>query len=95
MTSRGKALPFLALALATLIVVGATVPALPAVAASEPPFVLDFPQDPRSTVFSSTFGASRSGGRRHQGNDLMAPKLTHVYAAAAGTVTALFCHWEA
>ena len=46
MTSREKVLPFLALAL-TLIVVGAMVPALPAEAASEPPFVLYFPQDPR------------------------------------------------
>jgi murein DD-endopeptidase MepM/ murein hydrolase activator NlpD len=95
MTSRGKALPFVALALATLIVVGAMVPALPVVAASEPPFVLDFPQDPQSTVFSSTFGAARSGGRRHQGNDLMAPKLTHVYAAAAGTVTVIDTHGSA
>ena len=42
---------------------------------------------PQPTVFSSTFGAARSSGRRHQGNDLMAPKLTHVYAAAAGIVT--------
>ena len=47
MTSREKVLPFLALALTTLIVVGAMVPALPAEAASEPPFVLYFPQDPR------------------------------------------------
>ncbi|MET0565994.1 MAG: M23 family metallopeptidase [Acidimicrobiia bacterium] len=95
MTSRGKVLPFLTLALSTLIVVGATVPALPAAAASEPPFVLRFPQDPVPTVFSSTFGASRSSGRRHQGNDLMAPKLTHVYAAAAGIVTVIDTHGSA
>ena len=95
MTSRGKALPLLALVLATLVVVGAVVPALPAMAANEPPFVLDFPQDPQTTVFSSTFGASRSGGRRHQGNDLMAPKLTHVYAAAAGVVTVIDTHGSA
>jgi murein DD-endopeptidase MepM/ murein hydrolase activator NlpD len=95
MTSRGKVLPFLTLAISTLIVVGATVPALPAAAASEPPFVLHFPQDPDPTVFSSTFGASRSGGRRHQGNDLMAPKLTHVYAAAAGMVTVIDTHGSA
>ena len=79
----------------TLIVVGAMVPALPAEAASEPPFVLYFPQDPRPTVFSSTFGASRSSGRRHQGNDLMAPKMTHVYAAAAGIVTVIDTHGSA
>ena len=95
MTSGRKAPPFLTLALSTLIIVGATVPALPAAAASEPPFVIDFPQDPQPTVFSSTFGASRSSGRRHQGNDLMAPKLTHVYAAAAGIVTVIETHGSA
>jgi murein DD-endopeptidase MepM/ murein hydrolase activator NlpD len=95
MTSGTKARPFLTLALSTLIIVGATVPALPAEAASEPPFVIDFPQDPQPTVFSSTFGASRSSGRRHQGNDLMAPKLTHVYAAAAGIVTVIDTHGSA
>jgi murein DD-endopeptidase MepM/ murein hydrolase activator NlpD len=95
MTSRGNALSFVTFALSTLIVVGATVPALPAAAASEPPFVVDFPQDPQLTVFSSTFGASRSSGRRHQGNDLMAPKLTHVYAAAAGIVTVIDTHGSA
>jgi murein DD-endopeptidase MepM/ murein hydrolase activator NlpD len=48
---------------------------------------LHFPQDPRVTYFSSTFGAPRPGGRRHQGNDLMASKLTPVYAATEGRVT--------
>lgn len=95
MTCGRKAPPFLTLALSTLIIVGATVPALSAEAASEPPFVIDFPQDPQPTVFSSTFGASRSSGRRHQGNDLMAPKLTHVYAAAAGIVTVIETHGSA
>ena len=58
---------------------------VPALAASE--LKLHFPQDPRITYFSSTFGAPRPGGRRHQGNDLMAPKLTPVYAATDGRVT--------
>ena len=95
MTSREKVLPFLATALTTLIVVGAMVPGLPAEAASEPPFLLYFPQDPQPTVFASTFGASRSSGRRHQGNDLMAPKMTQVYAAAAGIVTVIDTHGSA
>ena len=95
MRSRGKAMPFLILMLSALFVVGTVVPALPAQAASNPPFVLDFPQDAQPTVFSSTYGASRSGGRRHQGNDLMAPKLTHVYAAAAGIVTVIDTHGSA
>jgi murein DD-endopeptidase MepM/ murein hydrolase activator NlpD len=95
MTSRRKAVPFLTLTLSTLIVVGSMVPASPAQAATEPPFILDFPQDAQPTVFSSTFGASRSGGRHHEGNDLMAPKLTHVYAAAAGIVTVVDTHGSA
>ena len=48
-----------------------------------------FPQDPAVTEFSSSFGAVRSEGRRHQGNDLMAPKMTPVYAVADGTVLSL------
>ena len=92
MTSRRKVVPFLTLTIAALVVVGTTVPALPAQAAKNPPFVVDFPQDAQPTVFSSTFGASRSSGRRHLGNDLMAPKLTHIYAAAAGTVTVIETH---
>jgi murein DD-endopeptidase MepM/ murein hydrolase activator NlpD len=81
--------------LPALFVVSVVVPATPAHAASTPPFAVDFPQDAPSTVFSSTFGASRSGGRHHQGNDLMAPKLTHVYAAAAGIVTVIDTHGSA
>ncbi|MFO7547510.1 MAG: M23 family metallopeptidase [Acidimicrobiia bacterium] len=56
--------------------------------ASASDFVIQaFPQDPQVTSFSSTFGAPRSGGRRHEGTDLMAPKMTPVYAAADGVVT--------
>lgn len=68
--------------------VGATVvfSSLPARADVEPPFEVVFPQETSKTSFSSTFGAHRSGGRRHKGNDLMAPRLTEVYAIADGTV---------
>jgi murein DD-endopeptidase MepM/ murein hydrolase activator NlpD len=86
MASRGKTASFLTMALAALLVAGFPVPARRASAETAPPFHLEFPQDSEVTVFSSTFGAARSG-HRHQGNDLMAPKLTPVYAAAAGTVT--------
>ena len=48
---------------------------------------LTFPQEVEATHFSNTWGASRSGGRRHRGTDLMAPKMTEVYAAADGVVT--------
>lgn len=42
-----------------------------------------------SVAFSDSFGAGRSGGRSHEGQDLMAPKGTVAVAAAAGTVSYL------
>ena len=89
MASRGKATPFLVLVLAALFVAGILVPADRARAETAPPFNVDFPQDSSVTFFTSTFGAGRSGGRRHHGNDLMAPKLTPVYAAADGVVVTI------
>jgi murein DD-endopeptidase MepM/ murein hydrolase activator NlpD len=89
MTFRGKVSPFRTMTLAALLAAGIVIPALPAHAVTEPPFAVGFPQDTQPTIFSSTFGASRSGGRRHQGNDLMAPKLTQVYAAADGIITVI------
>ena len=73
------------------IVVTAMLTLLPAVPArahevEPPPFDLRFPQETEVSEFSSTFGSRRSGGRRHGGNDLMAPKMTEVYAAAPGIV---------
>lgn len=57
---------------------------LPSVAMAEE-FPIVFPQDPLVTEFSDSYGAARSG-HRHQGNDLMAPKMTEVYAIADGVV---------
>lgn len=48
---------------------------------------LVFPQDPEVTHFDDTWGHGRSGGRRHKGTDLMAPKHTPVYAVADGVVS--------
>ena len=36
--------------------------------------------------WTDTFGAPRSGGRTHAGNDLMAPKMTPILAVVDGTV---------
>jgi murein DD-endopeptidase MepM/ murein hydrolase activator NlpD len=82
-----KRIPLLLMAAllgAAFVVAGSTNPAQ--AATSEPPFELHFPQELTGTDWGSTFGSARSGGRRHKGNDLMAPKMTHVYAAADGVV---------
>ncbi|MGH2724245.1 MAG: murein hydrolase activator EnvC family protein [Actinomycetota bacterium] len=39
------------------------------------------------TTFTDTFGAPRSGGRTHQGVDMMGPYGTPVYAAQSGSVS--------
>ena len=49
---------------------------------------LRFPVD-GDVSFVDTFGAPRSGGRTHQGIDLMGAKMTPLVAAAEGTVTSL------
>jgi murein DD-endopeptidase MepM/ murein hydrolase activator NlpD len=86
MAPQRKASRFLgvAIALATLVTLA---PAPAAQAAPEPPFEIRFPQETSVTIFSSSFGAGRSGGRSHTGNDLMAPKMTEVYAAHDGVIT--------
>ncbi len=38
------------------------------------------------TSFSDTFGAPRSGGRTHEGVDMMAERWTHVVAIESGTI---------
>lgn len=76
----------LAVVAVVVVGVGGVSSALPAQASPNPPFELTFPQEPEKTEFSSTYGAARSGGRSHKGNDLLAPRLTEVYAAAAGKV---------
>jgi murein DD-endopeptidase MepM/ murein hydrolase activator NlpD len=77
-----------ALIAAIILGVLAMIPTLPARAhvVQSPPFELRFPQESQITEFTSTFGTRRSSGRRHRGNDLMAPKMTQVYAAGPGVV---------
>jgi murein DD-endopeptidase MepM/ murein hydrolase activator NlpD len=77
----------IAFAAAVVAGVGGMITAAPAVASSDvPPFEVVFPQDTGPTEFRSSFGDGRSGGRRHNGNDLIAPRMTEIYALADGTV---------
>lgn len=78
---------FLAVLVTLVVVVGITT-ASPAQARTEaPPFEIVFPQETGPTEFRSSFGEARSGGRRHNGTDLLAPKMTEVYSIADGVVT--------
>ena len=82
------------LRLATAVAVLAAVlvaPSSPARAAGLPAPAVDgiypmvFPVG-GETHFTNTFGAPRSGGRTHEGTDLMADKMVPVVAAASGTI---------
>lgn len=78
---------YFAFATAVVVGVGGLIPAQPAAASTDfPPFEVVFPQETAPTEFTSSFGDGRSGGRRHNGNDLIAPRLTEIYAIADGTV---------
>ena len=76
-----------ALVAVAVIGAGALLPASPAVGVTNiPPFEIVFPQEASKTEFSSTYGASRSGGRSHKGNDLLASRMTEIYSIADGVV---------
>ncbi len=73
--------------LAAVAVAFTYLPAAPARAdGARPPFEIRFPQETQVTEIHNDFGAHRPGGRRHTGNDLMAPKMTQVYAFADGVI---------
>ncbi|MGQ0848614.1 MAG: M23 family metallopeptidase [Actinomycetota bacterium] len=82
MTSRRHFIRMLAGAGATLM---AQAP-IAALAAPRPALQMFFPQDPMVTWFDPTYGLVKPDGRRHLGIDLMAPKLTPVFAITEGTV---------
>ena len=56
----------------------------PAITISGPPDIMFPVQD--IVNFSDDFGDGRSGGRLHEGNDLMAPKMTEIIAARGGRI---------
>lgn len=79
---------FLTVVAAVVVGVGGLLPISPASAADlELPFEPVFPQEIGVTEFRDTFGQGRSGGRSHNGTDLLAPRMTEIYALADGTVT--------
>lgn len=59
-----------------------------AVGSDAPVIPIIFPLEKRSdvTYWVDTFGAPRSGGRTHAGNDLMAPKMARLVAVVDGTI---------
>lgn len=70
----------------SVVVLGAPSGGSP-VSNSEPTLEVVFPQDAEATHFIDSWGHGRSSGRRHQGTDLMAAKMTEVYAVADGVVS--------
>ena len=60
--------------------------AAPAGAASEPS-EMRFPVNSDDVRYSNDWGNARSGGRGHEGTDIMAPKLTPALAIVSGEIT--------
>lgn len=57
--------------------------------AQNPPLEQSLPNPVRGVVFSDTWQAARSGGRLHEGVDILAEKNTPIYSTTHGVVTRL------
>ena len=76
------------LSLLILVAVALLIPAPPAAADDDFVFIY-FPHEDIESRFSDDWGDARSGGRRHQGNDIFGAKHSPVVAVADGFVTAI------
>lgn len=72
-------------ALALVVALSAAVLVMPA-GADQGDFKLVFPQLSEESEFANTWGDSRSGGRSHQGTDILGPQMAPVVAAADGVI---------
>jgi murein DD-endopeptidase MepM/ murein hydrolase activator NlpD len=86
---------FIALAVITVSLIAPGVPAQARTESStdRPELVFAvFPHQGQGVNFWNSWGAMRSGGRRHQGIDIMSPRGTKIVAVAEGVVTAMGWH---
>lgn len=73
-----------------LVSIALLAPALPAAADEIYPMVFPVAGEHR---YTDTWGAARSGGRSHQGTDIMADKMVPIVAVADGTVGWMHDEW--